>query len=44
MLLGQVQTDKKSNEITAIPELLKLLSIQGCPLCQTCCRIRFFDG
>lgn len=30
MLLGQVQTDKKSNEITAIPELLKLLSIQGC--------------
>ena len=30
ILLGQVQTDKKSNEITAIPELLKLLSIQGC--------------
>ena len=30
MLLGQVQTDKKSNEITAIPELLRLLSIQGC--------------
>jgi len=30
MLLGQVQTDKKSNEITAIPKLLKLLSIQGC--------------
>jgi predicted transposase YbfD/YdcC len=30
MLLGQVQTDKKSNEITAIPELLQLLSIQGC--------------
>ena len=30
MLLGQVQTDKKSNEITAIPELLKLLSIKGC--------------
>lgn len=30
MLLGQVQTDKKSNEITAIPELLKLLCIQGC--------------
>lgn len=27
---GQVQTDKKSNEITAIPELLKLLSIRGC--------------
>lgn len=30
MLLGQVQTDKKSNEITAIPALLKLLSVQGC--------------
>ena len=30
VLLGQVRTAKKSNEITAIPELLKLLSIQGC--------------
>ena len=30
MLLGQVRTAEKSNEITAIPELLKLLSIQGC--------------
>ena len=30
LLLGQVQTDKKSNEITAIPALLELLSIQGC--------------
>jgi len=30
MLLGQVQTGKKSNEITAIPELLKLLSLKGC--------------
>jgi predicted transposase YbfD/YdcC len=28
--LGQVATDKKSNEITAIPELLKLLDISGC--------------
>jgi predicted transposase YbfD/YdcC len=28
--LGQVATDKKSNEITAIPELLKLLDIRGC--------------
>jgi len=27
-VLGQVQTDKKSNEIAAIPELLKMLSIQ----------------
>lgn len=28
--LGQVATNKKSNEITAIPELLKLLDIRGC--------------
>jgi predicted transposase YbfD/YdcC len=28
--LGQVATDQKSNEITAIPELLKLLDIKGC--------------
>jgi predicted transposase YbfD/YdcC len=30
MVLGQVKTDGKSNEITAIPELLKLLNIKGC--------------
>lgn len=30
MLLGQVRTAEKSNEITAIPQLLKLLDIQGC--------------
>lgn len=29
MVLGQVKTDEKSNEITAIPELLKLLDIKG---------------
>jgi len=28
--LGQVKVDKKSNEKTAIPKLLKLLDIQGC--------------
>jgi len=28
--LGQVITDEKSNEITAIPELLDLLEIKGC--------------
>lgn len=28
--LGQVTTNAKSNEITAIPELLNLLSIKGC--------------
>lgn len=30
VVLGQVKTDSKSNEITAIPNLLKLLDIQGC--------------
>ena len=30
LTLGQVKTDEKSNEITAIPELLKLLEIKGC--------------
>lgn len=29
LLLGQVAVDAKSNEITAIPELLKLLDLQG---------------
>jgi len=28
--LGQVVTDEKSNEITAIPKLLEILKIQGC--------------
>jgi hypothetical protein len=30
VVLGQVKTDAKSNEITAIPHLLKFLDIQGC--------------
>ncbi|WED24147.1 ISAs1 family transposase [Vibrio sp. JC009] len=30
VVLGQVKTAEKSNEITAIPELLKLLEIRGC--------------
>jgi predicted transposase YbfD/YdcC len=30
LVLGQVKTDEKSNEITAIPELLKVLAIKGC--------------
>ena len=29
MTLGQVATDAKSNEITAIPELLELLDLKG---------------
>lgn len=30
LVLGQRKVDGKSNEITAIPELLKLLAIAGC--------------
>lgn len=30
MVLGQVKTDEKSNEITAIPRLLELLQLSGC--------------
>jgi len=30
MVLGQIKTEEKSNEITAIPELLKKLVIKGC--------------
>jgi predicted transposase YbfD/YdcC len=41
LVLGQVKVDDKSNEITAIPELLKILDIAGCTVtidamgCQT---------
>src|SRR5512145_3016316 len=30
LVLGQVKVDEKSNEITAIPALLKLLLLKGC--------------
>lgn len=30
LALGQVKTDAKSNEITAIPELLRALELEGC--------------
>ncbi len=30
LTLGQVSCEEKSNEITAIPELLKLLNVKGC--------------
>jgi len=30
LVLGQVKTDDKSNEITAIPKLLQLLEVKGC--------------
>jgi hypothetical protein len=30
LVLGQIATDQKSNEITAIPALLRLLALEGC--------------
>ena len=33
LVLGQVKVDEKSNEITAIPQLLKALEISGCINC-----------
>lgn len=30
LVLGQEATDEKSNEITAIPKILKLLELKGC--------------
>jgi hypothetical protein len=30
IVMGQRKTDAKSNEITAIPELLALLNVSGC--------------
>jgi predicted transposase YbfD/YdcC len=30
LILGQIKTDDKSNEIKAIPELLKIIDIKGC--------------
>jgi predicted transposase YbfD/YdcC len=50
IVLGQVQTDAKSNEITAIPELLKLLDIDGSIItidamgCQTDIAKNILDG
>jgi predicted transposase YbfD/YdcC len=41
LVLGQLATDQKSNEITAIPALLRLLALEGCTVtidamgCQT---------
>ena len=29
MVLGQIATDAKSNEITAVPKLLEMLSLKG---------------
>ncbi|OIQ77712.1 transposase DDE domain protein [mine drainage metagenome] len=30
LLLGQIATDEKSNEITAVPKLLEMLTLRGC--------------
>ncbi len=30
LLLGQLAVDEKSNEITAVPKLLEMLSLKGC--------------
>lgn len=30
LVLGQQKVDKKSNEITAIPDLIKVLDLSGC--------------
>jgi hypothetical protein len=30
LVLGQVKTEEKSNEITAIPQLLRVLALKGC--------------
>ena len=47
LVVGQTKPDRKSNEITAIPELLQLLAIKGCIVtidamgCQTSIVARF---
>ncbi len=30
IVIGQIATDEKSNEITAVPELMKMLDLEGC--------------
>jgi len=50
LVLGQVQTEDKSNEITAIPELLRVLSLRGATVtidamgCQTAIAETIIDG
>jgi predicted transposase YbfD/YdcC len=50
IVLGEVQTDEKSNEITAIPRLLELLDIKGSIVtidamgCQTAIAQKILDG
>lgn len=50
MVLGQVKTEEKSNEITAIPKLLSVLELKGCIVtidamgCQTAIVKQIRDG
>ena len=50
LVVGQVKTEEKSNEITAIPELLRLLDIRGATVtidamgCQTAIAETIVDG
>ena len=37
MVLGQTLTSAHSNEITAIPELLRVLELKGCLVTMTPC-------
>ena len=49
LVVGQLKTEQKSNEITAIPELLHLLAIKGCIVtidamgCQTAIAAQILD-
>jgi DDE_Tnp_1-associated/Transposase DDE domain len=49
LVIGQIKTEQKSNEITAIPELLQLLAIKGCIVtidamgCQTAIAAQILD-
>ena len=49
LVLGQIKTDTKSNEITAIPALLHLLALKGCLVtidamgCQTAIAAQILD-
>src|SRR5215470_225296 len=49
LVMGQIKTDQKSNEITAIPALLHLLAIKGCIVtidamgCQTAIAAQILD-
>lgn len=50
LVMGQVKVDDKSNEITALPELLQLLVVRGCLVtidamgCQTDIAEKIIDG